>query len=200
MPGPPPKDPDQRARRNATVAMTTLPAAGRQGPPPKWPLPGDLRLATAVRLARAAEKDARLLAEAEGLAARERAKRDRELAHAREKRATLEAEQRAQKRHEVQLWATLWSTPMAVEWERLGWTREVALYVRFQVLGELGDRKAAAEARLRAASLGLTPRSLLDLRWKIADVPTGQEEKPPQAGSRARYRHLRPVEQPPATG
>lgn len=38
MPGPPPKPADQRRRRNATVAMTRLPAEGRTGEPPRWPL------------------------------------------------------------------------------------------------------------------------------------------------------------------
>lgn len=37
--GPPPKDPSQRRRRNASVAMTQLPAEGRHGPPPVFPLP-----------------------------------------------------------------------------------------------------------------------------------------------------------------
>lgn len=39
MPGPPPKDPSQRRRANATIAMTSLPRSGRKGPVPKWPLP-----------------------------------------------------------------------------------------------------------------------------------------------------------------
>lgn len=39
MPGyPPPKPDGQRRRRNAVVAMTQLPAGGRKGPAPKWPL------------------------------------------------------------------------------------------------------------------------------------------------------------------
>ncbi|HVQ96121.1 MAG TPA: hypothetical protein VMU51_34190 [Mycobacteriales bacterium] len=43
--GPPPKDPSQRRRRNPAVAMTPLPAEGRKGPPPAWPLepPRDAR-------------------------------------------------------------------------------------------------------------------------------------------------------------
>jgi len=39
MPGPPPKPAGERRRRNATVAMTQLPAEGRRGPVPEWPLP-----------------------------------------------------------------------------------------------------------------------------------------------------------------
>lgn len=37
MPGPLPKDPSQRRRRNATPGFEKLPAEGRQGPAPKWP-------------------------------------------------------------------------------------------------------------------------------------------------------------------
>lgn len=41
MPGPPPKPADQRRRRNAPMANTVkLPAEGRRGAPPKWPLDG----------------------------------------------------------------------------------------------------------------------------------------------------------------
>jgi len=36
--GPPPKPASQRRRTNATVAMTQLPAEGRKGDPPAWPL------------------------------------------------------------------------------------------------------------------------------------------------------------------
>lgn len=39
MPGPAPKDPSQRRRRNAAVPMTRLPAEGRHGELPSWPLP-----------------------------------------------------------------------------------------------------------------------------------------------------------------
>lgn len=40
--GPPPKPAEQRARRNATIAMTRLPAGGREGDTPEWPF-GDVR-------------------------------------------------------------------------------------------------------------------------------------------------------------
>ena len=36
--GPPPKPASQRRRTNATIATTQLPAEGRQGEPPAWPL------------------------------------------------------------------------------------------------------------------------------------------------------------------
>ncbi len=37
--GPAPKPNDQRRRRNASIAMTQLPAEGRQGDTPRFPLP-----------------------------------------------------------------------------------------------------------------------------------------------------------------
>ena len=40
MPGPPPKDPTQRRRRNASPGFKLLPHEGREGPPPEWPLTG----------------------------------------------------------------------------------------------------------------------------------------------------------------
>lgn len=36
--GPPPKPASQRRRTNPTIAMTRLPAEGRKGDPPPWPL------------------------------------------------------------------------------------------------------------------------------------------------------------------
>lgn len=40
MPGPAPKPASQRRRTNAVPGTIFLPAEGRQGKPPKWPLPG----------------------------------------------------------------------------------------------------------------------------------------------------------------
>lgn len=39
MPGPPPKDPNARRRRNPTPGFKLLPHEGRSGPAPEWPLP-----------------------------------------------------------------------------------------------------------------------------------------------------------------
>lgn len=38
MPGPPPKDPAQRRRRNVGPALVALPSEGRSGAAPSWPL------------------------------------------------------------------------------------------------------------------------------------------------------------------
>lgn len=46
--GPPPKPAGQRRRTNATFAMTALPAEGRKGPTPAWPLAGRPRARESV--------------------------------------------------------------------------------------------------------------------------------------------------------
>jgi hypothetical protein len=115
VPGPPPKDIAQRRRRNAPLANTRkLPAEGREGTPPEWPL-----------------KDPSA--------------------------------------DELAVWADLWKTPHSVEWEKLSWTHPTARYVRCLVASEEPGAKAAllAEVRLLEQTLGLTPMTLLRLRWEI---------------------------------
>ena len=78
------------------------------------------------------------------------------------------------------VWDGLWSTPQAVAWERLGWTRVVARYAQMVAtterdLGEVEDPKVYAsllrtqaalmpELRQLEDRLGLTPMSMLRLR------------------------------------
>lgn len=68
---------------------------------------------------------------------------------------------------EAALWAELWSTPQAAMWEKFGWSREVAAYVRLTIRGELGDLDAGKEARQWSDRLGLNPLAMLRLRWEI---------------------------------
>ena len=81
---------------------------------------------------------------------------------------------------ESDLWRDLWALPQAVAWERLGYTREVALYVRHQVSAELGSLEHAKEARMRSDRLGLTPAALRSLQWEIVEDEVGEarEAKP----------------------
>lgn len=115
MPGPPPKHQSQRRRRNAEPSSTKLPAGGRAGRAPAWPL----------------------------------------------SKAT--ADERA-------VWNAAWKTPPAVVWERLGWTRTVARYVRIVVRAEKPEagRDSMSEARQLEDRLGLTPMSMKHLVWEIA--------------------------------
>jgi hypothetical protein len=77
-----------------------------------------------------------------------------------------------QSKREKELWDQLWATPQAVAWERLGWAHEVAMYAR--LLAKCEAPKAPSivliERRQQADRLGLSPMSMLRLRWEITDV------------------------------
>lgn len=173
--GPAPKPPSQRRRRNATVGMTSLPASGRRGRLPKWPLGPDVMTAAQLTVAR------RKVEELE-----QKRTRGAALTRAEEKVAVLEATVALQADAEAEMWRELWKTPQAVEWERSGYFREVAQYVRWKVLGESGSLDAAKEARQYADRLGLTPLSLARLRWSIGDrLDTGSATTtPPPTGGK----------------
>ncbi len=174
MPGPAPKPADQRARRNAAPGMTMLPAEGRRGRTPKWPLVADVVMTAKHDLA--AAKVERL--EYELLDAPDAAKQravERRLDAARESHAILVAQLAAQRDLEKLLWRGLWATPQAVQWERLGWMRDVAQYVRHKVLGELGVLEDAKEARAWSDRLGLTPMALLKLRWQVTSDEVSEQ-------------------------
>jgi hypothetical protein len=165
--GPPPKNPAQRARRNATVSMTQLPAEGRTKRAPNWPLIPDVVLTTRQRLAEDKAEALRWrLAELEE-AGKPTGAVERRLDAALEAAAIAAAQLREQRKLESVLWRDLWRTPQSMEWERLGWTRDVAQYVRHKVLGELGDLESAKEARQWSDRLGLTPLAMLRLRWTV---------------------------------
>jgi hypothetical protein len=137
--GPPPKPAEQRARRNATIAMTRLPAEGRPGEAPEWPFEDE-------------------------------------------------------RRDELVLWAELWRTPQAVEWERLRWHREVAMYARMMSMAQTGDINAAKEARQLSDRLGLSPLALLRLRWEIAPAEAAAAKPTRGKSAAARYSKLRVVQ------
>lgn len=81
---------------------------------------------------------------------------------------------------ECAVWADLWRTPQSVAWERLGWTRSVARYCKTLVAAEKKDASAAllAEVRQMEDRLGLSPMSMLRLRWEIASDEVA-EARPP---------------------
>lgn len=162
--GPAPKPAGARRRTNPTVATTKLPAEGRRGKAPAWPLPPDVK--RKAQLERYGEQIEDLAMDAQGQG-REAAAARRRLLTLQEKADVLAAELEAAAEQEKILWADLWATPQAVAWERLRYTREVAQYVRWQVAAELGDLDAAKEARQWSDRLGLNSLALLRLRWEI---------------------------------
>lgn len=169
MPGPAPKPEGTRRRRNATIPMTQLPAAGRSGAAPAWPLRADIALQVRLDTAKARAED--LVGEIE---AEEDTRTRRRLEREYEKASTAaEVIQRtidASMELELELWKDLWATPIATQWEKMSWTREVAQYVRWKVQGELGDLNASKEARMLADRLGLNPLAMLRLRMEVEAV------------------------------
>lgn len=96
---------------------------------------------------------------------------------------------------EVELWDLLWRTPQAIMWDQSeAFGRMVAQFVRWNVRAEQGDIKAAPEARLRGAELGLTPLSLLRLRRDIAETEAAEGREKDARERRAARRPKAQVE------
>ena len=103
---------------------------------------------------------------------------DASLSRALEKVSVLRQVVAIQYERELELWRELWATPQAAQWERLRWTRTVAQYVRWEVLGESGDMDASREARQLSDRLGLSPMAMLRLRWEVVDGPAAARPGP----------------------
>lgn len=184
--GPAPKPAGERRRRNATAATTRLPADGRQGDPPRWPLLDDVALTTRRDMAQREVDDLELQLMEPELTSRQRAAAKRKLSAAQTTANVLTVQLDAQRRVEAELWAELWGTPQAAAWENLGWTREVAQYTRWKARAEQGDLDASKEARQLADRLGLSPLAMLRLRWEVAadEVAEQRTRKAPAAARR----------------
>jgi hypothetical protein len=136
--GPPP-DPNalRRDRPSDLAGWTTLPAEGRLGDPPEWPL--------------SPKASAR----------------------------------------EVEVWASEWARPQAVQWERDGSTLEVALYVRRLTEAEApgAPTNLGTLVKQLMEGLGISQDGLARRRWKIAaDQVAAQREASEPAGQSARDR------------
>lgn len=170
--GPPPNPNAQR--RNPRVGLTRLPAGGREGRAPRWPLPDNPRLTAKVDLEQDAIEELEQKELDEGGLSRSDSTK---LTRAKQRLAIAEAELKAIRDTEKALWRELWRTPQAVEWDRLKWTREVAQYVRHKAAAECGSLDESKEARLRAEALGLTPTGLRKLMWTIDFDEVGERRQ-----------------------
>lgn len=188
--GPAPKPATERRRRNATHATTRLPAQGRVGDPPRWPLLDDVTAAVLLNTAQRQADELELHLLEPDLTGRQRAAVQRKLDTASSQVNVLGAQMEAVRQIEAELWSELWATPHAVAWERLGWSREVAQYVRWKAKAEQGDLDAAKEARQLGDRLGLTPLAMLRLRWEVAEDEVGEQraERPASRPASARSR------------
>ncbi len=88
---------------------------------------------------------------------------------------------------EKRIWSDLWHLPQAVMWDRFGYTRVVARYVRtLAAAEETLARDVMSEARQLEDKLGLTPKAMKDLMWKVADdeLDEARRDHPAAAGAR----------------
>lgn len=170
MPGPAPKHPSVRARRNNPKKdFRSLPSTGREGDVPVWPLLPDVSSTAMLELCR--DRVAALqvqLADEEDGRAKSRLRRELNKNEITVAQLQLQIEQAADL--ERSLWEFLWSTPQAVIWEESHAHREVAQYVRWKVRAEQGELKAASEARQLSDRLGLNPLALMRLRAEVEHV------------------------------
>lgn len=174
MPGPAPKHPSRRARRNSP-GFTSLPADGRDGELPEWPLGPDAAMAAEVQMIedRLSSLQAELENEEDG---RKKGRLRRSIDQLSLSCAVLKLRIEQAGDSEQALWAELWSTPQAVMWdESSAFARMVAMFVRWHIRAEQGDIKAAVEARLRGQELGLSPLSLLRLRREVEETKAAED-------------------------
>lgn len=80
---------------------------------------------------------------------------------------------------EKSAWESVWRLPQAAEWARGSHSRTVARYVRALVVAEKRDATAfhLSEVRQLEDRLGLTPMSMLRLRWEIAPADAVDERE-----------------------
>jgi hypothetical protein len=175
--GPPPKPEAERRRRNATIATTKLPAEGRKKRAPNWPLIPDVVMTARRDLAEAKVEEAEFILGELRATGKPSGLAEQRLDRFRETLLILQRQLAEQRKLEAGLWKDLWSLPQSVEWERLGWTRDVAQYVRHKVLGELGELDDAREARQWSDRLGLTPLAMLRLRWEVVADETAAKRQ-----------------------
>lgn len=166
MPGPAPKHPSRRARRNGAKSDFRTLASVPEGAVPVWPLPPDVALAGQLEAERdqVASLQAELAAETDG---RKLARMRRQIAAAEIRCSIVEMQLKQAVDCELELWAEMWAMPQAAVWRETHSERAVAQYVRLKIRAEQGSLPASTEARQWADRLGLSPLALFRLRVEI---------------------------------
>jgi hypothetical protein len=171
----PPANPDALRRERDGKEWTHLPAAGRKGEPPEWPLPPDVTLQAQLESLREQEAQHQEdWGQASGKAAVGIGKK---LTAVAEKIAVMEQRIAIGTAQETSMWERLWRTPQALVWEADGMADIAALYVRTYIeASQVGAPSAkVALAKQLAESLLLTTAALHAARFVIDpdadDVP-----------------------------
>lgn len=162
--GPAPSPSSRRQTGNQAHTWLDLPAGGYDGEIPEWPL---------VTNAASGEK---LLNDPEG----ESSRKSKKIPIYRDAARLDEREQHH--------WSLIWRSPQAAAWALNGWSHDVALYVRYLVLGEFGDLDSAKEARMWSDRLGLNPTAMLKNRWRVRPDETAAKREQKQGKPKRRLK------------
>lgn len=193
------KHPSARSSTNRNrKGVAALPAAGRSGPIPVWPLKPNPFMVAELESARdrVIELQLELEAAVDGPA---RGRVQRRLSEKQLAVATLELRLEQAADEEVALWDWLWRTPVSTVWESSFASREVAQYVRWKVAAEQGDLRAASEARQLSDRLGLNPLALVRLNLEIERTEEAQERGSARRTKGSDAPRRRPPSDPRAT-
>jgi hypothetical protein len=91
-------------------------------------------------------------------------------------------------------WISEWTRPQAIAWERLGWTIQVALYVRTLSAASRPKATAGTTTNLlrQMENLGLTEGGMARNRWRVVDdAPAPQlARRPPGASAKDRLKSI----------
>ncbi|HYJ21616.1 MAG TPA: hypothetical protein VEW07_06310 [Solirubrobacterales bacterium] len=170
----PPRDPDALRRdRKSDPKWTTLPASGRAGPAPEWPLSGKAAHFPALTPSWISEIE-------------DEEKKQRLLDQ-------IESEASALFSRELEIWTGEWRRPQAVQWEQNGQEIEVALYVRSLVAAEAPNAKVTLRTLVKQQqeALGLSLPGLARNLWKIKEVeddPEASRSEPKAQAARSRFK------------
>jgi hypothetical protein len=85
-------------------------------------------------------------------------------------------------------WCNLWNCPQSSQWDATGRSLHLLAALTDDLIsGRAGARQVSPEVRAHEASHGLSPRSMLALRWRVVDdEPPADEDRVAESVQRQR--------------
>ncbi len=90
-------------------------------------------------------------------------------------------------------WADLWGRPQAVMWEPSGCTLWTYACLMDDLIGGRDAGKVSAELRQHEDRHGLSPKAMVQLRWRLASEEIAVPARPSKGSSAERRKRLRVV-------
>ncbi len=157
MPGPVPKNPATRQRRNKTTTKATLEA------------PAATRLELPTRYSAFKCRECYLTV---GKHTAEQFDKADILPH------SFDPADEAWRELTIAWWDTIWASPMAAEWVDADVPGLVALAFLVDEFWRTGNREMAAEIRMQQREYGLSPLSRRSLQWEVIRVQRAERGQP----------------------